>query len=67
MSEVLAQGPYVAARVGFEPAIFQTQGTKPTTLLPCPIKANPASQCLTTVCLIVCQRHPATTHHVPST
>jgi len=30
-SEGLAQGPYVAARVGFEFATFQTQGTEPTT------------------------------------
>ena len=27
----LAQGPYVAARVGFEPATFQMHGTEPTT------------------------------------
>ena len=27
-SEGLAQGPYVAARVGFEPATFRTEGTK---------------------------------------
>jgi len=33
MSEGLAQGPYVAARVGFEPATFRTQGTE----LPRPI------------------------------
>jgi len=26
MSEGLAQSPYVAARVGFEPATFRTQG-----------------------------------------
>src|SRR6218665_1561109 len=30
-SEGLAQVPYVAARVGFEPATFRTQGTEPTT------------------------------------
>ncbi len=35
-SEGLAQGPYVAARVGFEPATFRTQGTKPTTEPACP-------------------------------
>ena len=29
MSEELAQGPYVAARVGFEPATYRTQGTEP--------------------------------------
>src|SRR6218665_2498569 len=29
MSEGLAQDPYVAARVGFEPATFGTQGSKP--------------------------------------
>ena len=29
-SEGLAQGPYVAARVGFEPATLRTQGTEPT-------------------------------------
>ena len=28
-AEGLAQGPYVAARVGFEPATFQTEGTEP--------------------------------------
>ena len=27
-SEGLAQGPYVAARVGFEPATFHTEGTE---------------------------------------
>ena|SRR6218665_1892529 len=31
MNEGLAQGPYVAARVGFEPATYQTEGTEPTT------------------------------------
>ena len=30
MSEGLAQGSYMVARVGFEPATFQTQGTEPT-------------------------------------
>jgi len=30
MSEGLAQGPYVAANVGFENATFRTQGTEPT-------------------------------------
>ena len=30
MSEGLAQGPYVEARVRFEPATFRTQGTEPT-------------------------------------
>ena len=35
MGEGLAQGPYVAARVGFEPATFQTQDTKTTTEPPC--------------------------------
>ena len=29
VSEELAQGPYVAVRVGFEPATFRTEGTKP--------------------------------------
>jgi len=28
VSERLAQGPYVAARVGFEPATLQTQGAE---------------------------------------
>ena len=28
MSEGLAQGPYMAARVGFEPATFRTHGTE---------------------------------------
>jgi len=31
MSEGLAQGPYVAAGVGFEPATLRTQGTELTT------------------------------------
>ena len=30
-SEGLAQGSYKAARVGFEPATFRMQSTKPTT------------------------------------
>ena len=30
MSEGLAQGPFVAARVEFEPATFQAQGTELT-------------------------------------
>ena len=30
-SEGLAQGPYLAARVGFEPGTLLTQGTEPTT------------------------------------
>jgi len=36
MTKGLAKGPYVAARVGFEPATFQTQGTKPKTEPPRP-------------------------------
>jgi len=36
MSEGLVQGPYMAARVGFEPASLQTQGIKLTTESPCP-------------------------------
>ena len=31
MSEGLAQGPYVAARVGFEPVALRMQGLKLTT------------------------------------
>ena len=31
MSKGLAQGPYMAARVGFEPATLRTQGTERTT------------------------------------
>ena len=31
MSDGPAQRPYVAARVGFEPATFRTHGTEPTT------------------------------------
>ncbi len=31
MSEGLAQGPYVAAGAGFEPATLRTQGTELTT------------------------------------
>ena len=33
--ESLAQGPYVAARVGSEPATLRMQGTEPTTKPPC--------------------------------
>ena len=33
-SEGLAQGPYKAARVGFEPTTFRTEGTKTTTQPP---------------------------------
>ena len=36
MSEGLAKGPYAMARVGFEPATFLAQGTKPSTEPPCP-------------------------------
>ena len=36
MSEGLAQGPCVAAGVGFNPAILRTQGTELTTEPPCP-------------------------------
>ena len=36
VSEGLAQGPYVAARLGFEPATFRMQATEPTTEPPCP-------------------------------
>ena len=36
MSEGLTNGPYVAARVGFEPVTFCTEGTKPTNEPPCP-------------------------------
>src|SRR6218665_1368488 len=34
MSERLTQGPYMAARMGFEPATLRTQGTKLTTQPP---------------------------------
>src|SRR6218665_2562837 len=36
MSEGLAQGPYAAARVEFEPVTLQTQGTEPATEPPYP-------------------------------
>ena len=36
MSEGFTQGPYMAAGVGFEPAIFRMQGTEPTTEPPRP-------------------------------
>src|SRR6218665_1974849 len=36
VSEGLAQGPYVAARVGFRPATLRTQGTELTAEPPCP-------------------------------
>ena len=35
-SEGLAQGPYVAARVGFEPATLRTKGVKSTNTPLCP-------------------------------
>src|SRR6218665_1303514 len=38
-SEGLAQGPYIAARVGFEPVTFWTQGTEPTTEPLCPTRS----------------------------
>ena len=38
MSEGVAQGPYLEARVRFEPATLRTQGTKPTTEPPNPIQ-----------------------------
>ena len=37
-SEVFAQGPYVAARVGFEPATFRTEGTEHHHLATTPLK-----------------------------
>ena len=37
MSEGLAQGPYVMARVKFEPATLRTQGTEPTSEPPHPL------------------------------
>jgi len=36
MSEGLAQGPYVAVRVGFQPATFRTQGSERTSEPPRP-------------------------------
>src|SRR6218665_1358893 len=47
-SEGLAQGPYVVARVGFEPATFHTQGTEPATEPPHPtihIRVKTATLC----------------------
>src|SRR6218665_551915 len=35
MSEGLAQGPYVAARVGFEPVTFHTKDTEHLLAFPC--------------------------------
>ena len=49
MSQGFAQGPYVVARVGFEPAIFRKQGTELTTEPPRPtnqqnlMKTEPAT------------------------
>ena len=40
MREGLAQGPYMAAGVDFEPVTFQTQGTELTTEPPRPIIFN---------------------------
>ena len=36
MSEGLAQGPYMATEMGFEPSILLTQGTELTTETPRP-------------------------------
>ena len=36
VSEGLAQGPYVAARAGFEPTTLLTKGNECTNELPCP-------------------------------
>ena len=44
MSEGLAQGSYVVARVGFGPATFRTQATEPTTEPPCPTNGNKSCQ-----------------------
>ena len=40
MSEGLAQGPYVVARVGFEPAMLGMQGTNPTIEPPRPMHVS---------------------------
>ena len=37
MNQGLAQGPYMAARVGFVPVTLWTQCTEPTTEQPCPL------------------------------
>ena len=37
VTEGLAQGPYMEAKVGFEPANFRTQGPETTTEPPCPV------------------------------
>ena len=42
MSEGLAQGPYVAARVEFEPVTLWTQGTELTTVSPRPTLSHRA-------------------------
>ena len=39
-SEGLAQDSYVAARMGFEPATFWTQGNEPTTEPPHPLMST---------------------------
>ena len=39
-SEVLAQGTYEVARVGFEPATLRIQGTEPTHNLPNEVKSG---------------------------
>ena len=39
-SEGLAQGPYMAARVGFEPATNRTKVTESNTEPPCPLAAK---------------------------
>ena len=39
-SERLVQGPYMAARAGFDPTTFRTKGHESTNEPPCPIPIN---------------------------
>jgi len=54
MSEGLAQGSYMAARVGFKPATLRMQGTKLTTEPPRLRKKSPALTFSTASDLIPC-------------
>jgi len=49
MSEGLAQGLYVVARVGFKSATLGTQGTELTTEPPCQTKSSSSSSLLRVV------------------
>jgi len=54
----LAKGPYMAARVGFEPTTLRTEGTKLTTDPPTPRMSIQAcmyaNMCIVHVCMFIC-------------